>query len=248
MYLPPVNAHRSSAPSSVAAASGEVGAPSSLPVRVAQVFYAPAELFDRLRARPVWIGALLGLVALNLTTVLLMPEELLRELILSQAPAGAEPEAGTMDGMVRFARIMSVVSSLIMPALGAAVIAGALLVVYNVVLGGEGRFQQLFSAAVHALYIASVGALLGLVLAVAKGDPQVSLSLHLLVPTLDPADYLYRFLRGLNLFSLWTAAVLGIAVSRIYPKRPAGAAAALVVGLYVVLAAALAFLPGPGAA
>lgn len=238
-----MNAPGSPTPTS---ASVQPGGPAALPVRVAQVFYAPADLFDRLRARPVWVGALLGLIGLNLAAVLLMPDELLRELVATQVPADADPAA--IEGAVRFGRVVSVVSSVIMPPLGAAVIAGALLVVYNAVLGGEAGFQQLFSAAVHALYIASVGALLGLGLAIAKGDPQVSLGLQLLVPGLDPSDYLFRFLRGLNLFSLWTAAVLGIAVSRMYPRREAGSAAALVVGLYVVLAAALALVPGPGAA
>ncbi len=39
------------------------------------------------------------------------------------------------------------------------------------------------------------------------------------------------------MFSLWTGAVLGIAVSRIYPGRSAGRAAGVIVGLYVVLVA-----------
>jgi hypothetical protein len=68
----------------------------------------------------------------------------------------------------------------------------------------------------------------------------VSLSLDLLLPGLDEDGFVYGFLHGLNLFSIWAAVVLGIGVSRLYPKASAGSAAFAILSLYVVFKAVVA--------
>jgi hypothetical protein len=68
----------------------------------------------------------------------------------------------------------------------------------------------------------------------------VSLSLDLLLPGLDEDGFVYGFLHGLNLFSIWAAVVLGIGVSRLYPKSSAGSAAFAILSLYVVFKAVVA--------
>ena len=126
-----------------------------------------------------------------------------------------------------------------------ALIAGGLKLVYSVLLGGEASFKQLFSATAHAQIISAIGALVTLPLILSTGNLRSALSLQLLAPELDSDGWMYGFLNGLNLFGLWTMVVLGIGVSRIYPKVSAGNAITFLVGVYVLLKAALAALPGP---
>lgn len=213
----------------------------ALPGRAARLLFAPAELFDLLRARPVWLDALLLLVALNVLGSLIVPDDLLSRMAESRLPADADPAA--LEGSVRFLRLSSLVGAAVFTPLWAVLVAGYLALVYDVVLGGEAGFHRLFSASTHALLVLALGGLLTLALVVARGDLQTALALHLLVPGLEAGSWLYRYLHGLNVFGLWTAGLLGVAVSRLYPRRRAGAAAAFLLATYAILKAGAAFLP-----
>lgn len=219
--------------------SGDGGDLPGLHVRVARIFVSPGRLFDRLRERPVWLGALLVVVAAGLAWTWLVPEELLRQAILQQAPPDADPEM--LDEMTRFARIGNAAASAVGPFFVATVVAGALFFVYNLALGGESTFRKLFSVTAHTLLIPAAGTLLTVPLVLATGDVETTLALHLLLPAAEEG-YLFRLLHGLNVFGLWAAVVLGIGVSRLYPGRGAGSSAATIAALYVALKAGLALL------
>lgn len=225
-------------------------APPPLPnilVRFIRVFVAPAELFDALRERPVWLDALLVSIVVGVAIQFMIPAEIMREAIMSGLPADASPErveaTEKMAGFMRsFGWIMGSVFALGLFAF----LAGLLKLVYGVLLGGAITFKQMFSATVHAQLINTAGALFTLPLIRATGDLRSTLSLHLLAPDLERGSWLLGFLQGLSLFGLWTMVVLGIAVSRISPKVSATSAIAFLVGLYVLLQAVLAAI-GPGA-
>ncbi len=215
---------------------------SSLPVRYARVFVAPARLFDELARRPRWVGALLLVVALSVLANLLLPTEILREVLAARAPAEATPEQ--VAGMAELARWWVLGAALFVPPVVIALVAALLILIYDFLLAGEASYRQLVAATAHAYLIWGTGQLVTLGLVVLAGDPEVTLSLHLLAPFLEAGGYLQRLLRGLSVFGLWTAAVLGVAVSRIYPGRRAGSAAALLVGLYVLFQAVGAAVAG----
>lgn len=210
----------------------------SLPARLGQVFFAPAKLFDALRERPAWIGPLVVVAVATLAMTLLVPEELMREAVIAQAGEDATPEQ--IETAVSIGRWIPIVASVVGPPIVAAIIAGLLLFLYNTVLGGMSTFRQLFSATSHAMIIPALGTVITTPLAISAGDLNTSLALHLLVPGLEVDTYLYDLLHGLNVFSLATAVVLGIAVSRLYPRRTAGSSALTIVGVYVVLKAVVA--------
>lgn len=218
----------------------------SLALRIGLVLFSPAELFDRLRERPVWLDVLLLLVAVTVVGNLLLPEELLRQMAQSQLPADADPQS--LEGSVGWLRTFSIVGAIVFTPLWTALVAGYLILVYNVLLAGEASYRQLFSATVHALVVLTLGGLLTLGLMVARGEVGVALALHLLLPGLESDGWAYAFLHGINVFGVWTAVVLGVAVSRLYPRRGAAGAAALLIGTYVGLKAIAALLPGTGGA
>lgn len=213
----------------------------NLAVRAVQVFASPGKLFAQLRERPVWLGALLLVVALSVATSLLFPEGLFRDAFMAGVPEGTDPS--DVEGQLEFFLTFRHVMSAVIPPIVIVALAGLLLFVFNLLLGGEGGFRQLLSASAHAMLITTVGGLLTLPLMEASGDVQTALALHLLVPGLEEG-YLFRFLRGLNVFSLWTAVVLGVAVSRIYPARSLGGAAGTLIGLYVAMKAVFALFGG----
>lgn len=213
----------------------------SLPVRIVQVFTSPGRLFDSLKERPVWLGVLLFLVVVGAVANLLLPDEALRTIIEQNLPAGSDPSQ--VDDMVGFSRTWGVVFAIVGTPLSVAFVAGVLILAYNVVLGGEASYRQLFSAAAHSYVILTAGGLITLGLLVAGGS-QVVMSPALLLPDLGDG-YAARFLGRINIFALWTIAVLGLGVSRIYPKRSAGGAIAYLLVLYLILVALVA-IPGGG--
>lgn len=245
---PPAGAPAPTSGTGRSGGGGDEGRLPHLAVRFGQVFFAPGELFERLRERPAWIGAILLLVGLNLLAVLLMPQDLLRQMMEGQLPAGVDPAQAReqMDAMMRFGRISSLIGAFVMPLLATAVIAGVVIAIYNGILAGEASFRQVFSVTAHASFIYAVGGLLVLGLMIARGEPGAALSLHLLVPGLEEG-YPRRLLQGLGFFGLWTSVVLAIGVTRLYPKRSPGGAAAVLLGLYVAFKALLAVFDLPGA-
>lgn len=222
-----------------AAEPGEGDLP-ALPARAARVFVAPGRLFRRLRDDPVWAGALGLVVVLTVASVFFTPEQLLEEMFRSQM--GPEATEADVEQALSFARPLSYVSAVLGPPIAIAAIGGFLYFVYTLVLGGEGRFGQLFSVSAHAWLIPTVGGLALLPLMVATGDPEVRLALHLLVPGLDPDGYLHALLYGLNVFGLWTAGVLGVGVAAVYRRTSATAPAAFLIAAYVAVKAGVALL------
>jgi len=212
----------------------------ALPSRIVQVFVSPPRLFDALKERPVWIDVLLLIVIINVVVTATMPAEIQRRLIEQFLPAGADP--AQLDQMVESGRTRGIVSSVIFTPIMIAVVAGVLMLAYNVILGGEAKFKQLFSATAHAYLIMTAGGLLMLGLIYA-GSEQMVLSPALILPDLGDG-FLARLLGAINVFSIWMCIVLGIGVSRIYPKRSAAGASTYLIVLYLVQASVTAAFLG----
>lgn len=213
----------------------------NLATRATLVFAAPGRLFDALREDPAWIGMLALVVALSMIGAYLIPQEIFLEAALDQMPAEMSREEALQQAepWVKLRYVTAVLAPIIIVTF----LAGLLLFVFNVVLGGQASFEQLFSTAVHSFLIPAVGGLLTVPVIRATGDIQTALSLHLLFPILEEG-FLYRLLRSLNVFGLWACVVLGIGVSRMYAGRQVTTAVGTVLGFYLAWAVVLAFLGG----
>jgi hypothetical protein len=199
---------------------------------------SPAKLFDALDVTPKWIGASLVVIGLGLVVQALIPVELIREMALSGLPPDATPEQ--VEAVEQFMGISSVirwVATVIVPILLILFVSGFILLIWNAVLGGEQRFAAILACTAHSYIVWAFGGLITLPLLLARQDLRTTFSLHLLTPFLEESSYLYRFLAGLNLFGIWTMVLLGIAVSRLYPKVSAGSACTIMVIAYVLMKA-----------
>jgi hypothetical protein len=125
--------------------------------------------------------------------------------------------------------------------LATAVVAGSISLAYNVILGGEARFKQLYSATAHGFLILTAGGFIVLGLLLAGGE-QVVMSPALVFPDLGNG-YFARLAYRMNIFAIWTSLALGIAVSKMYPKRSATGATIYLLVLYTILVG-LSAIPG----
>lgn len=215
----------------------------SLPTRIIQVFIAPATLFDALKTTPRWIGAALVVIGLGLVVQALVPVELIREMALASLPSDAPPEqVAAIEQFMGVSNVIRWVGTFVFPILIMLFVSGFILLVWNAILGGEAAFPAILACTAHSYIVWAAGGLITLPLVLARQDLRTTFSLHLLTPWLDSGSYAYRFMAGLNLFGIWTMILLGVAVSRLYPKVSATSASIVMVTAYVVFKAILAII------
>ncbi len=225
------------------------GAPEPLPnlfTRAIQVFVAPGALFNRLKEKPVWLGALLVVLVLAGAAALLVPADVMRDAFTQNLPPDATPEA--IEQAERMADIFTspgvrLVTNLIPIPIILLIWVGVLMLVFNVFMGGDASFKQLLSFTSHSWIIPTAGTLVSVPLRAAKGEMTAGLNLGLLVP--PDSGFLYRFLAGMDLFALWGLLVLAIGLTKLYAKRSIAQAATILIILYALLVAGFAAIGGP---
>jgi len=232
------------------AATGGAGPLPNLLTRFIMVFVSPGTLFERLKDTPKWLGAFLLVVVLTgAATSLLLPEEMVREQITQgvSADASAEEIEGVEKVADFFASPAGRAASMLLNSGAVALIfliyVGFIMLVFNVFMGGEARFKQLFSFTSHASLISAVGALVTVPLKIAKEDMRAGLNLGLLSPV--DSGFLNNFLTGVDIFAIWATLVLAIGLSKLYTNRSvAGIAIILFIIFAIVVAIGAALTPG----
>ncbi|MFC1575154.1 YIP1 family protein [Gemmatimonadota bacterium] len=207
----------------------------SLPSRLLKVFIAPGELFEALKENPAWFGTLLVAAILTAASVLVIPADVMveatREQLISQ---GQEVPPG-FENMAVIFRVSGAVGGLLGIFIMAFILAGVVKLIFSLLMGDEGTYKKYLSVVSHALVISAVGAMLMSPLRIAQADLTASLSVGTFFSFLGEG-YLFRVLKLLDLFGLWSYGVMAIGVSKIDPRRSVGGAMVVFFGLAVAVA------------
>ena len=209
--------------------------------RCVLTFVSPGRLFDGLRDRPAWFGALLLATILTAVATHFVPDEAWRAMLRSQMlrlggdPQGLEAALRMIPAYTALAAITTFIFTFVFTAV--------ITVVFAFLLGDEGSFRQYLAVVSHASLISAVGALIVLPLRIGQLDPQLTLSVGTFLPFLQEG-YLQRVLRGLDLFGLWSLIVMALGVSEVDPKRRWGTAAIILLVFFVGLIAAVSTVGG----
>lgn len=211
--------------------------------RYLRVFVAPDLLFQGLRTRPDWAGALLLGGCLVLAGTVLIPPELLvatlRERMLAQGQA-LPPGFADQMALIRFA---GAAAAFVFWSISLAIFAGVVMVFFAFLLGHEGSYRQYLAVVAHAHLISATSGLLLLPLRIAAEDAQLLLSLGTFALFLDPG-YPLRFLSLLDLFGLWAWLLVGLGAARIGRKKSWVGASVIVMVIPVTIAAVIAIFTG----
>jgi hypothetical protein len=236
------------------AAEGQFSAGQPLPnllQRILLVFVSPGELFSRLKGDPKVLGAfVLVLLLTGASTSLLLPEEMVRESITQTVPADAP--ADQVESVERVAdffaspggRALSMGLNTAVIAIFFTIFVGVIMLVFNVFMGGEARFKQLYSFAAHSSLISSIGALVTVPLKILKEDARAGLNFGLLSPA--DSGFLNSFLTGMDIFAIWATIVLAIGLAKLYPNRSTGSILVILFIIYALLIAVGAVLTPAG--
>ncbi len=208
----------------------------SLPKRLIQVFFSPSEVFTALREKPVWFGALAVAGVLAVISVILIPTELWTQLARDQLIQQGQAVPPGFESSGAIIRVFAVLGGGISFFIMAFILAGIVKLYFSFLLGDEGSYRQYLAVVSHAFIISAVGALLLVPLRISQGDPAVTLSLGTFALAFMDEGYQLRVLKMVDLFSLWSYAIMAIGVTKIAPKRSFGSALAFFFGVAVVFA------------
>lgn len=212
--------------------------------RVVGVFVSPGELMSALARRPAWAAALALSAFLILLQTSLIPWDVYvafqREAALS---AGRTPPE-IPESFVRVMRVVTPVLGAVAASILTFVFAGLFALIFAFILGDEGRFVQYLAATCHATIIPAVAGLALVPLKISEQNPQFTLNLGAFFFFL-PEGYPLRVLTMMDLSQIWSMLVLALGVTAIDPRRSYGSAAAILLGVVVVMAMVFAaFIPG----
>lgn len=207
--------------------------------RLVKVFFSPGEVFDSLRERPAWFWALVAGAVLVILSVLLVPSEIWVQVMREQAAEEGRDLPPFLASAGTAFRLISVVSGVVFWFLWAFVFSGVATFFFAFLLGDQGRYSQYLSVISHALFIGAVGSLVVVPLKILQQDPSLTLSLGTFFTFLGEG-YPLRVLNGLDLFNLWSAAVMAVGATRVDPRRKIGVA----LGFFWGFSVAFAFLFG----
>jgi len=216
-------------------------APPPLPRRIVRTFVAPRQLFEEIRERAPWAGPLLISIVAGMLVVLAVPEAAFVEALEGAVTRRGEPVAITSPPaeIAKAGRMMGMLAVLVRQPLAAFLCAGVLMLVFGVLLRGEGGFPQYLSVTTHAFLVTALGALVAAGIALARGTEPEAVSPALLLPGGD-ASFAGRVLSSVDLFTVWALVVAAVGVSVVSHRGSGGRAAAVLLGLYLVAAVAVA--------
>ncbi len=213
-----------------------------LPARILHTFVAPRRLAAGLRESAPWAGVLLISTVVAVLAAAALPAEFFLSRVEDPVDRLGRPVTVTSppEEVVRWGRYLQMFSASVEHPVLVLAVAGILTLVFSVLGGGRVSFARHFALAAHAFLVSALGLLLtvGWHLATGHAGAQPSLAPLLGRPGGAPGEVLAM----LNPFTLWMLLVLAAGVGELDDRHSFSQAAAILVGLYLALAVALASL------
>ncbi len=208
--------------------------------RVVDVFFSPGELFEKLRDNPVWFWTLFLAGVLITASVGVLPAEAWEQMLQAQA---AESGQEMPESMVTIVRISGTAFALIGVFIWAFILSGLAMLLFTFFMGGDGTYKQFLSVVSHSTLIGALGAVVTTPLKVIKLAPQLTLNLGT-VRTFLEEGFLLRFLTMMELFGLWSFAILAVGITKVDPRRSFGGTFGILLGIWIVVGLGIAYFTG----
>jgi hypothetical protein len=238
------------------AMTGAPAAPLNLFSRFIGIITAPKETFQSVAAHPRWFGMLaLCTVLIAVCAALPMTTDAGKEATLRQQVEGMESFGMTVsdqqyEGMRRGMAIAPYTTAgfvLVFTPIMTVAFAGIMYLVFNVMMGGERTFKQVYAIVIHAGVISTLAQLFTGPLNYFRGAVTSATNVAVLLPMVDPKSFVGRVLAMTDLFLIWYLLVLAIGLAVLYHRRTQPIALTLY-GVYaagvLVIAAVMSALGG----
>lgn len=212
------------------------------------IITAPRATYERIVARPTWLGMyLLTATIVAFGAALPMTTDAGKQAAVDQQVAsmeslGLEVSDAQYEQMHQGTGIlpyMTGASVLVMSLVMALLFAGILFAVFNAALGGDARYKQLLAVVVHANVITALGQLFTGPINYFRGSVSSATSLGSLLPMLDETSFAGKLAGMIDIFIIWWLVVLAMGVAVLYRRRTQPIAMTLF-GIYAAIAIGIA--------
>ena len=219
-------------------------APKGLAARIVGVIFSPGETYQSIAAHPRVLGVL------ALTTILMaaavfaflstdvgMNASLDQQMQVMESLRIDLPDEvyDQIEARAPRARYYAGGSLLVMSPLICALVAGIMLLIFNVVMGSDATFKQAYAIVAHSQVLLVLQQVFILPLNYARETMASATTLAVFVPMLNERTFLARFLGWIDLFRIWWLVSLAIGAAMLY-KRKSGPIAWTLIGLYALFA------------
>jgi len=223
--------------------------------RFVGILTSPRATFADVAARPRWFGMVAALVIVGvLAGTALMATDTGRLAALDAArsqfksfginlppEAEAKMESDMMQMPLWRMALSASFGQILMGFLLPLVIGGGFMLIFNVMLGGEASFKQLFATVVHANPVLLVGALFATPMMYFRGTMTGVTNLGVFLPMLDETSFLAKLFGSIDLIRVWWVVALAIGLGVLYKRKtkPIAISLFVVYGIIAIIFAAV---------
>jgi len=227
----------------------------NLLARFIGILTAPKATFAGVAARPRWFGMVALMIIVGVTAgTALMATDAGRLATLDAArsqfkafginlppEAEAKMEKDIMETPLWRMALNATFGQCIAGLLFPVIVAGILLLVFNVMMGGEASFKQVLATIVHGNAVLLVGSLITTPLMYFRGTLTGVTNLGVFLPMLDETSFLAKLFGQVDLIRIWWVVILATGLGVLYRRKTGPIATGLFVvyGLIAVIFAAV---------
>jgi Yip1 domain len=219
-----------------------------LAARIAGVVFSPRATYGDVAARPRWFGVLFLIILCGSAGVYtLLSTQVGQNALLDQQVRQAEAFGRPMtdaqyeqlERLAPYGKYFGVGFQVVVLPLAAVILAALAFVGFNVIMGGDASFKQVFAIVVHSGVVLTLVQTLGLPLAYLRESLSGTTNLAIFAPFLDENSFGARLLGAVDLVFIWWIVSLAIGLGVLYRKRTGPIATTLIV-IYVAIGVVIA--------
>ncbi len=205
-------------------------APKGLVERIVGVIFSPGETYRSVAARPKILGALAVVaIAMGATSFAFLSTEVGQNALLDQQVRFMEsfrinlPDEAyaQMERGASRTKYFGLLGVLAWVPLGCAAVAGLILLIFNVVMGGEASFKQAYAITAHSQILIALQQLFVTPLNYVRETMSSATNLGVFLPMLDETSFPARLLGAIDLFWIWWIVSLAIGLGALYKRKTA---------------------------
>jgi uncharacterized membrane protein YGL010W len=217
--------------------------------RLVGVLLSPRETYAAVAARPRWFGALA--VALLVTVAAqtwFVSTDVGKGLVMDQQVRAMESFGiqvsdqmyAQLEARMENAVYTTGASLLVFAPIVNAIMAGVIVMLFSMMMGGAGTFRQVFAIVAHSGVITALQQVFTVPLSLAIGR-LAGANLAIFVPMLAEDSFVALFLGTIDLFLVWWVVSLAIGIGVLYKKKTGPIATAFLL-IYGVIGLVIAFV------
>jgi hypothetical protein len=215
--------------------------------RILGVFFSPKATFDDIARRPSWILPVMLMTVLGIGVAFVLNQKVdwrdVASKRIEESPRAANMSAEQKEQQLAMsARISPGIAygfGLLGPILGVVIVAGVMLLAYNVIGGANAGFGAAMGIVSHAFVVSILSSLLFILILYLKPpgtvdlDNPIATNVGAFLPENTPKA-LMSLGKSIDIFSIWTLLLISIGFAAVNPKKLKGKALSIAIAVWAI--------------